>query len=260
MLKFDEFFSLLEGLAPLKLSELSIKDGGYDNSGVIAKTNQTVTKVLFSLDLSLECVERAKELGCDTIVTHHPAIYYPIKSLSIDGQNQALICAIKSGISIISMHLNLDIADGGIDECLAVGLGGKVERILSTVDGEHGYGRECNVDIDFSAFVENVKNVLQTHKVIAYGGGKCKKIASFCGGGASLAMNEISKNNTDADVIITSDIAHHEITEIVNSGRKLVIIPHYCSEQYGFSKFEERVKELVKDSVKTHYFLDKRFM
>ncbi len=260
MLKFNVFFNVLEELAPLKLSELSIKDGGYDNSGVIVKAKDEVNKVLFSLDLSDASVKKAIELDCDAIVTHHPAIYYPIKSLKIDGENRALLTAIKNGISVISMHLNLDIADGGIDQSLAEGLGGKVVRILDTVDGVHGYGRECAIDLDFYDFVDKVKSVLETDKVLAYGGGKCLKMASFCGGGASHAIKAISKKITDADVIITSDLAHHEIKEIVESGKKLVVIPHYASEQYGFSRFEESVKNLTKGKVETHYFIDKRFM
>lgn len=260
MLKFDEFFNLIERLAPLKLSELSIVDGGYDNSGVIVKCGDQVKEVLFTLDLSNASVEKAIELGCDTIVTHHPAIYYPIKSLSIDNETKPLISAIKNGISIISMHLNLDIASQGIDESLAIALGDKVDKILELVDGEHGYGRECKVDMDFSQLVDKVKKALDTDKVIAYGSGKCQKIASFCGGGGSHALKAIKGKTTDADVIISSDLAHHEIKEIIESGKKLVIIPHYASEQLGFSRFESLVKELVKDSVKTHYFQDKRFM
>ncbi len=259
MLKFNEFFALLENLAPLKLSELSIKDGGYDNSGVIAKCSDQVNKVLFSLDLSYLSVEKAIELGCDVIVTHHPAIYYPIKTLSFDGENSALLLAIKNGISVISMHLNLDIAKNGIDESLASAIGVPC-KVLDLVDGEHGYGRECVTNIDFRALVETIKNQLQTDKVVCYGSGICHKTASFCGGGASHALKAIRQNDSDADVIVTSDLAHHEIKEIVESGRKLIIIPHYASEQFGFSKFEQCVKELVKGKVETHYFQDNRFM
>ncbi len=260
MLKFEDFFDVLNGLAPLELSELSIKDGGYDNSGVIAKTSQEVNRVLFSLDLSDECVKKAIELNCDTIVTHHPAIYYPIKSLSVDGANSALITAIKNQISVISMHLNLDVASGGIDEWLSSVSGGKLVKVLDVVNEKNGYGRECEINLELFQLVEKIKSRLQTDKIIAYGSGKCQKIASFCGGGASHALKAIKEGSTDADVVMTSDLAHHEIKEIIESGRKLVIIPHYASEQFGFREFEKCVKELVDGKVETHYFLDKRFM
>ncbi len=260
MLKFDDFFGVLEKLAPLKLSEIATADGGYDNSGVIVKNSDNVNSVLFSLDLSVSSVEKAIELGVDTIVTHHPAIYYPIKNLSIDGENKALLMAIKQGLNVISMHLNLDVVCGGIDDCLSNGLGGEKSRMLETFDGVNGYGRENRINMDLLDFVAKVKTVLQTDKVLVYGQGKCEKMASFCGGGASHAINAIAKNLTDADLIITSDLAHHQIKEIVESGRKLVIIPHYASEQYGFEKFYERVINITKDKAQAHYFQDKRFM
>ncbi len=260
MLKFDEFFSILEQIAPLKLSELSIVSGGYDNSGVIVKCSDEVNSVLFSLDLSTESVNKAVELGCDTIVTHHPAIYHPVKNLSVDGDTKPLIIAIKNGISIISMHLNLDVADGGIDECLSNALGCKKVKVLSMVDDVHGYGREGEINKDFALLVSELKKTLETDKVVAYGCGSCSKVASFCGGGASYAIDALRKNLTDADVIISSDLAHHEIKEIIEKDKKLVIISHYASEQFGFSKFERCVKQKVKESVETHYFQDKRFM
>ncbi len=260
MLKFNRFFGVLESLAPLKLSELSIADGGYDNSGIIVKNGQTINDVLFSLDLSDLSVQKAVELGCDTIVTHHPAIYYPIKNLSIDGENSALLTAIKNRISVISMHLNLDIADKGIDACLASGLGAKDVKILELVDETHGYGREFDLGIDLIEFVENIKREFSTDRVIYYGNGKCNKVASFCGGGASHALKAVAKGVTNADTIVTSDLAHHEIKEIIEKNKNLIILPHYVSEEYGFKKFYQCVTDTLGGEILTRYFQDKRFM
>ena len=145
MYKIDNFMSILQGLAPLELSFKMIENGAYDNSGLIVKTSDSVNKILFSLDLSKNSVNKAIELGCDTIITHHPAIYSPIKTLNIDGQEGALITAIKNNISVISMHLNLDIATGGIDHQLAKGLGGEQIKVLNIVCGDNGYGRRSVV-------------------------------------------------------------------------------------------------------------------
>jgi putative NIF3 family GTP cyclohydrolase 1 type 2 len=64
----------------------------------------------------------------------------------------------------------------------------------------------------------------------------------------------------DCDLIVTSDLAHHEITAIVESGYNLVILTHYSAEQYGFKKFYEMVNKRLSGKVKTHYFADTRFM
>ena len=115
MFNLDEFMAIIEGVSPLSLSHKMIEKGSYDNSGLLVKSTEKIEKILFSLDLSLEVVNKAIELKCDTIVTHHPAIYQPLKSLSITGETAPIVLAIKNQINVISMHLNLDIADDGIE-------------------------------------------------------------------------------------------------------------------------------------------------
>jgi putative NIF3 family GTP cyclohydrolase 1 type 2 len=98
------------------------------------------------------------ELDCDTIVTHHPAIYSPIKSLDEDGDTAALLTAIKNGLNVISMHLNLDIAKNGIDQSLINAIGGKDTRIIEVIDGECGYGKESVIEnISAEDFLQGLK-------------------------------------------------------------------------------------------------------
>ena len=260
MYKIEKFMALLEEYAPLNISLKAIEKGDYDNSGLLVKNNENVSKILFSLDLSKESVEKAKAIGVDTIVTHHPAIYNPIKKLAIDGENSALLFAIKNGFNVISMHLNLDMADKGIDQSLANALGAKECKILDNLDGEHGYGREFIVGQDFLEFERLAKEVLRSDKIISYGDGTVCKASSFCGGGSDYALKAVIKGQTDADLIISSDMPHHILSALVEMNKKVMIVPHYVAEQYGFNKFFTWVKEQVKDSLQVEYFEDKRFM
>ena len=260
MLKFNQFIKALEKYAPLNLSKLMIDHGHYDNSGEIIKCCDQVEKVLFSLDLSNSSIERAIELGVDTMVTHHPAIYNPIKNLSIDNDTAPLIKAIKKGINVISMHLNLDIADDGIDQSLAMALGAKTTRVLDLVDATHGYGREFDCGLSVNELVGLIKENLSTDRVIVYGNGVCKTVASFCGGGASSALEQVVSGKTKADTIVTSDTAHHVVKELVERNIKLIIIPHYSAEDYGFRKFYASVKNDLEGTTQAFYYQDKRFM
>ena len=257
MCSIKEFVGVLEKYAPLSLSKKMIENGAYDNSGVIVHSGNNVKKVLFSLDLSNASVAEAERLGCDTIVTHHPAIYNPIKNLDIDGETGALLRAISLKMNVISMHLNLDIAERGIDQCLAEGLGGKNINVLDHVTEMNGYGREGEtIEVDANEFLKTVKSTFATDKAVLYGDGKVKKVASFCGSGASEALNA----QTDADLIVTSDVQHHELKELIERGKKVIILPHCVSEQYGFNKFYVHVKGLALTDVEVFYFIDKRFM
>ncbi len=259
MFSLDEFMGVLEGVCPLSLSHKMIEKGSYDNSGLLIKSSEKATKILFSLDLSKEVVLSAIELGCDTIITHHPAIYEPLKSLSFVGETAPITLAIKNQINVVSMHLNLDIADDGIDQLLCKGLGGQNIEILDLVDEKNGYGRQAVVkQTTLDEFVCNVKKTFMSDKVIAYGSGEVKVIASFCGSGASQAIECLDK--LVADTIVSSDIPHHHLKTLIESGKNVVIIPHYVSEQYGFNSFYALLTNLLKGKAQTFYFLDKRFM
>ena len=158
------------------------------------------------------------------------------------------------------MHLNLDVCKGGIDDSLFYGLGGVEFKVLDEILPNLGYGKVGKVDeIEFDEFLERAKKTFKSDKIIGYGKGKVKVIASFCGSGASDAVEQVFKG-LDADTIITSDIAHHSLKELIESGKKVVVIPHYVSEQYGFEKFYIDITELLGGSVGTKYHFDPRFM
>lgn len=263
MLNLNNLLAILEKQAPLALSEKMIVSGEYDNSGVIVRFHDEVKKILFALDLSELTVKTAKKKGCDTIVTHHPAIYYPVKTLSVNDQTSSpVLLAAREGLNVISMHLNLDVADRGIDYYLMKCLGGESYKILDYLDETHGYGREFSVGkVAFSEYVGTVKRTFNTKKTVTYGKKTAviKKVASFCGAGASHALNVVKKGLTDADLIVTSDMPHHVIKELTEAGKNILILPHYVSEIYGFQRFYEHAANDLKDLADSVFFDDKRF-
>ena len=260
MLKTIEFLEKLNSFAPLELSEKMVEQGGYDNSGLLVHLSENVSGVLFTLDLSDVAVKKAKALGVNTIVTHHPAIYNPVLELSsFDKKSSALTNAIKSGLNVISMHLNLDICEQGIDASLCYALGGREYKIINYIDQTHGYGREFKLNVTLNKFVSDIKKRFATKKVLCYGNknAQINSVASFCGAGGHDAVKYV-QNGGIADVIVTSDIPHHEIKEIIENEKSLIILPHYVAEEYGFNKFYERAKKEF-GNLPTHYFADKRF-
>ncbi len=263
MYTLEKLFALLDSAAPIELSDLFVKkENAYDNSGIIIRSQEDVKGVLFSLDISLAAVERAQRLGCDTLVTHHPAIYAPVKRIgACDTANAPIYAAIRAGLNVVSMHLNLDTADFGIDESLCTGLGGSNPEVLSLVDGTHGYGRQFAIEkTPFEDFIERVKGTFRTDRVVSYGEGAVEKVASFCGGGSSDAENALKNGSLTADTVVTSDMPHHVIKELVENNVKILLIPHYSAENYGFKRFFEKMKSQIGNEAEVHFFEDKRFM
>lgn len=264
MYSLNDFFSVLNEFAPLKISEQAIEQGDYDNSGIIICDHERINGVLFSVDLSLETVKQAKKCKADTIVTHHPAIYYPIKNISCyDSDTAPLLSAIKSGINVISMHLNCDMAKNGIDYAFACGLGAFDMKILTPFSNDTGYGREFETqEISLKDYVKKLKTIFCTDKIISYGNAKTKikKVASFCGAGGSNAVKCVKNGDADADVIVSSDIPHHHIKALTEKGKALIIIPHYTAENFGFKYYYETIQKKLGSSLNLSYFEDKRFI
>ncbi len=259
-MRLSEVYTIAEELAPKRLSdELCEKYGFYDNSGILVDIGEEIAGVLFSLDLTEGAIDAAMQAGANLIVTHHPAIYGAIAS--VEGK---LARCIRQGISILSMHLNLDSAVGGIDESLAEGIalsaGGKATdlSLQYALDGG-GYGRAYEIEeIAVNELVEKLKKVLQTERILAYGGErKVRKAASFCGAGAdekSLAF----ALQAGAEVLISSDFKHHILAAAIESGLSVIILTHYAAEQYGFRKYYEKIKERV--GIPCAYYAEKNLL
>lgn len=246
-MKCREILSVACEYAPLSLSEAMVKTGLYDNSGMIIENDAQINKILIALDLTTACVNYAIRGGYNLIITHHPAIYSPVRSLELT-KNKALTLAATNGIAVISMHLNLDIARKGIDYCFADGLGGKQQKILTLYQGENGYGRSFAVEkTTLTEYAEKVKKVFSTENVMIFGSRQreIKKVVSFCGAGCDVAEVLLAEKE-NADCIVSADMKHHVITEALDRGMCVLQTTHYASENYGMKVFASYIKGKLK--------------
>ncbi len=250
-MKLVEIYEKCDLLAPKTLSdEYCTSYDAYDNSGIIIDAGEEITGVIFALDFSLQAIERAEETGANLIITHHPAIYGKIGDIRVsdfDPIDSKLVRCLKKGISVISMHLNLDCAKDGIDENLALALGKAKEETLMHPLSTGGYGRAYAVaQTSLGVFAEKAKESLQAKKVLIYGESdrKIARVASFCGGGADEKSVQFAKEQ-GADVIVSSDFKHHIITLAKESGLAVITLTHYASECYGFEKFYQKIRRSI---------------
>ncbi len=97
----------------------------YDNVGLlIGDPEQSVSKALTCLDITMEVVEEAIEKGCELIVAHHPLIFQSIDRINPTNEQGNIIYAlIRNDISLIAAHTNLDAALDGVSFVLAQKLG-----------------------------------------------------------------------------------------------------------------------------------------
>ena len=247
-MKLKEIYERIDAAYPKRLSDDYVAAfGGRDNSGILIDHGREVSGAVFSLDLSQGAIAAAERAGANLIVTHHPAIFFPISGLRADDALGArLLRAIEGGIGVISMHLNMDCAPGGIDESLARALGAQGE--LPPVDAIQGggYGRIFPVEEKpFSSFVSAVMAELNTERAFVYGEERAiSRAASFCGAGIDGAAVAAAKRG-GAQVIVSADIKHNFICDALESGLNVVQLTHYASENYGFKKIYRALRDVL---------------
>ena len=134
MTAIRDVFTALCGIAPLELQM------EFDNAGFqIGRTEREVHRVLLSLDATDAVVEEAEELGAELIVTHHPLLFSPLRSLTdLDPVQRRALTLAEKGIGLISMHTNLDIAEGGVNDVLIRLIGAEPEEALDEGCGRIG--------------------------------------------------------------------------------------------------------------------------
>jgi dinuclear metal center YbgI/SA1388 family protein len=115
MLALHTLLASLDSLAPLRFAE------PWDNVGLlIGDPTATISRVLFTIDLTLPVLAEAASLRCDLVIAYHPPIFDAQKSFTAG--NIAFEAA-RRGISVYSPHTALDVAAGGTNDTLAAALG-----------------------------------------------------------------------------------------------------------------------------------------
>lgn len=212
MAKVKDFYGYLNNIAPFETQE------DWDNSGMlVGDMNAEVKKAAVVLDITHEEIKKAKAIGADLIISHHPVIFNPIKSVTKGSVPYELVA---SSINALCCHTPLDIADGGTNDSLAELLGINVTRaddpILRLGTVEPTTAQEL---------AGKIANTLNTKVRYADAGKTIKKIAICTGAGCSLieAAGEI-------DAFITGDASHHNFLDCVQAGITLIAAGHYETE------------------------------
>lgn len=128
----------LERYAPLSLSE------SWDNVGLLVEPStksHLIKSILLTNDLTENVMEEAIKKNVNMIISYHPPIFVPFKSLTRNSWKQRIILrAIENKIAIYSPHTTFDSVNGGINDWLASGLGTGNVRPLQTTYTDHKRG------------------------------------------------------------------------------------------------------------------------
>jgi len=225
----QEIYNYLNSISPFLNQEK------WDNSGlIVGNKNDTIDHIYISLDLDLEMIKNIKKNSL--IITHHPLIFSPLKTINNDSYSTKILKKlIKKDISLISMHTNIDKSHLNMyvgREILGFDFK-KVDDFVLT----------ANVDMSLKKLQKIVKDklnikILKTVKSKKH----IKTIALTTGSGMSLLPY------IKADCFLTGDIKYHEAMEAIARKITLLDIGHYESEIH----FTTLLNGLIKNYLKTN--------
>ncbi len=223
-----ELYRALNNLIPRELS------CDWDNDGVMClpDPSKEVKKVLLSLDATHDAVEYAAENGFDAIVTHHPLIFRPIKTVS----DERFMALIKNDIAVFSFHTRLDIVDGGVNTALAELLGlTDIERF-----GDDGLGVIGNFSpMTDREFVLAAKEKLRAPKAEAVLRDKVITRVAVVGGDGEHYIS--AARAAGADLYISGRLSYNDMTDASFGEMSLCALGHFCTENPVLDKLEKMI-------------------
>ena len=248
-MKIQDVLSALERFAPLPLQE------SWDNAGLqVGLTEAEVSGALLCLDVTESVVDEALERGCNLIVSHHPLLFRGLKTISDLTDVQRIVRkVIKHDVAVVSMHTNLDNAEGGVNFKMAEKLRLQDVQFMApkTVDGVTcGSGVMGQLEKPLAArdFVQQVKTAFgvecaMTNELLE------RPIArvALCGGAGDFLLDDAVK--AGADAFITGEMHYHQYFGYEQQ-IQICVIGHYQSEQYTTEVFRD-ILEKACPSVRT---------
>lgn len=205
----------------------------WDNAGVLVESGAAVTGVVCCLDITAGAVAFAREKGCNTLLSHHPVIFHPLKALSA---GQPAVLAACAGMNAVCAHTNLDKAPGGVCDLLA--------RAIGLADVRPG-GQFCRVgEWPAAGTAEELARqvgaalgtAVQYTRALA-----CRpvqRVAVVSGAGGDLYGEALALG---AQCLVTGEAGHHDFLDAAAAGLPLIAAGHWATERLIAGELARRV-------------------
>ncbi len=217
----------------------------FDNPGIlVGDPNSEVSKAIVALDCTPDVIKTAKNSGCQLIITHHPIIFEPLKKVLADSLVYMLI---KSGISVISMHTNLDVGIGGVNDALCDMLELKNVQKVEAGDGYLLNSGLLSPVLSADELALYIKKKLGG--AVKYVGcdKKIEKVLVCSGSGGSYLQDAV---RLGCEALITADVKHNVFLDAQRLNIALYDAGHFNTEDV----ITEPLKSLLEQNISTVEF------
>ncbi|XXH01961.1 hypothetical protein Hte_008324 [Hypoxylon texense] len=266
-----------------------LADSAWDNTGLLlgqaplypsVPQNESGGTVLLTNDLTSAVVDEALQEGARMIICYHPVIFRPLKSLTTkDPMQTQLLRLAAARVSVYCPHTAMDAASGGLNDWLCdILLGGEhqletkrtvaqpIARPLPEGHQGAGYGRavELSRPVTLQTLLRRLSAGLgdQRYMMVAvppasrglappWQEASIGKFAVCAGAGADVLKD------TDAQVLVTGEMAHHYALRHTQMGQVVVAVFHSNSER---RYLETRLKPMLEVELETTAYGDTRVL
>jgi dinuclear metal center YbgI/SA1388 family protein len=211
----------------------------WDAVGLVCgDPDEPVHRVLFAVDPTADVVDEVIDSGAQLLVTHHPLLLTPVHGVPADDAKGRLVHRlIRAGAGLFVAHTNADRAPGtGVNDALAavLQLRNPVPLEPTAADPRAGLGRvgDLATPMTLREFAAHAAAVLpSTVGGVRAAGDPERTIGrvAVCGGSGGSMLP--AAGAAGADVLLTSDLKHHPVSEALeSSGPALCDVAHFASE------------------------------
>lgn len=241
-MKCKDIIDIVEKVAPTDLAK------SWDNVGLlVGDREKKIQTIMIALDPTGNVIRQGIDAGIDMLITHHPMIFSPLKSITYDDFiGRRIMDLIQNDIAYYAMHTNFDMTK--MAEAAAKMICLSELQVLEPEEEStsNGIGRigelERSMTLEECALV--VKERFQADHVRIVGNRKkmVKKAGISPGSGKSMIDAALLNR---VDVLITGDIDHHTAIDANEQGLCIIDGGHYGTEHIMVEYMERYLNESI---------------
>ncbi len=231
-MKINDVYNAINTLAPFSSAE------EWDNCGLLlGSLNDECNKAFVCLDVTDEVITQAIENKAQLIISHHPVIFDPLKTIDYNGKIAKLI---RNNIAVISAHTNLDIAENGVNDTLC-----KILNLTQPAKSSDFFLRICECERFENAILlaKFVKEKLNSNELTYIDANKPINRIAVCSGSGSSLVNEVINEKVDA--FITGELKHNTMLELFEMGISVIMAGHFSTEVVITKPLTDRLNQML---------------
>lgn len=198
-----------------------------DNVGLlIGRNDDTISKILVCLDVTLAVIDEAISGGYNMIISHHPVIFNPLRSIT-DGfyAGTRILKLISRGINVYSSHTPMDSGADGINDYVA-------KRLFKSGYEEMYVGRVGDLiePVSVSQLTAKLDTIYPGGGLRAIGINRIVKRAAIISGGCGSADYIEMAKRAGADCFVSGDFRNYALVYAQDNDISLIEWQHYSFE------------------------------